>query len=135
LEFVRKRNALYSRRKYHRKKIEVEVLRNQSTDLSQQNYDLKKEGDRLERLLMAARSQVAIYEATVGRSGDAASEVQVLGFDPTSGGPIVATASTSRTSQSAERSERGSEVAEAEFPPNPSAEQQSAPVPVRRCYL
>jgi len=59
IEFIRKRNALYSRRKYHRKKIEMEVLQRQSAELKRQNVSLKKEEQRLQQLILEAETHVA----------------------------------------------------------------------------
>ena len=61
-EFYRKRNAMYSRRKYQRKKIEIEVLQSQKEDKITENRLLKREGDRLLRLLQDANKVVALHE-------------------------------------------------------------------------
>jgi hypothetical protein len=50
----RSKNAIYSRRKYLRKKIEFEVLENECKRLRTTNADLKQEGHRLEQLLQKA---------------------------------------------------------------------------------
>jgi len=62
IDFIRKRNALYSRRKYHRKKIEIEVLQTQASDLTRRNQELKNEGMRLEMLLQSAKHQVGMSD-------------------------------------------------------------------------
>lgn len=61
LDFIRKRNALYSRRKYHRKKIEIEVLQSNAACLKKQHVELQQEKAKLERLLQAAQEQVAMF--------------------------------------------------------------------------
>ena len=58
-EYIRKRNAAYSKRKYHRKKIEIEVLKKQANDMQQLNDNLRNEGQRLEDLLQSMQAQVA----------------------------------------------------------------------------
>jgi hypothetical protein len=62
-EFIRKRNAVYARRKYARRKIEVEVLKEQRHDLEKQRQRLQAEGRRLESLVRKA-------ERFVGRLND-----------------------------------------------------------------
>ncbi|GKY94936.1 hypothetical protein MPSEU_000458500 [Mayamaea pseudoterrestris] len=62
-EYIRKRNAAYSKRKYHRKKIEIEVLKKQTTDMQQQNDKLRSEGSRLEEMLQMIKARVALVEA------------------------------------------------------------------------
>lgn len=57
----RTRNAVYSRRKYLRKKIEFEVLETESTRLQTENAELKREEKRLEDLLRAALQEVEKY--------------------------------------------------------------------------
>jgi len=54
----RTRNAVYSRRKYLRKKIEQEVLETECARLKTENVDLKRESQRLEELWRAALEQV-----------------------------------------------------------------------------
>jgi hypothetical protein len=49
-EEIRKRNALYSRRSYHRNKVELEVLENQVQQITSQNEILQREHQRLEQL-------------------------------------------------------------------------------------
>lgn len=62
--FQRKRNAIYSRRKYIRKKIEIEVLEKQTSDLRSQNKSMKRESVRLESLLYMAKKRVAFIESS-----------------------------------------------------------------------
>lgn len=62
LEFNRKRNSVYSRRKYIRRKIEFEVLQEQSYTLKSQHHDLKKENQRLEAMYATAQQKMAIHE-------------------------------------------------------------------------
>eukprot|EP00977_Amphora_coffeiformis_P018631 scaffold6615_cov172-Amphora_coffeaeformis.AAC.4 len=54
----RTRNAVYSRRKYLRKKIEQEVLETECARLKTENVDLKRESQRLEELWRVALEQV-----------------------------------------------------------------------------
>jgi hypothetical protein len=63
IEFIRKRNAIYAKRKYDRKKIEVEVLHQQYQDLREQKQRLQRESRRLERLLAEANGIVARSQA------------------------------------------------------------------------
>jgi hypothetical protein len=51
---VRKRNALYSRRKYVRRRIEIEVMEDQRSNLVAKNASLLREQRRLEALVAAA---------------------------------------------------------------------------------
>jgi hypothetical protein len=57
-EFIKKRNRLYSKRKYIRKKIEIEVLVKQGRAMQNENQKLKKEKERLEGLLQQAQECV-----------------------------------------------------------------------------
>ena len=65
-EFIRKRNAVYSKRKYHRKKIEIEVLKKQATEMKVENETLRGEGDRLEEILHSVRAKIVLMEAAKG---------------------------------------------------------------------
>jgi hypothetical protein len=57
-EFYRKRNAMYSRRKYTRKKIELEVLQQQKAKLKSENRNFRDEGERLTSLIGAAKKVI-----------------------------------------------------------------------------
>lgn len=61
-ERKRSRNAVYSRRKYLRKKIELDVLKTESSRLKTENENLKKEHERLEELMQKAREQVRHHQ-------------------------------------------------------------------------
>jgi hypothetical protein len=63
VEFIRKRNALYSRRKYHRKKIEIEVMQKQAMELRAKNNEQRREIKQLEMILNSAKSQVATLQS------------------------------------------------------------------------
>jgi hypothetical protein len=69
LDFNRKRNSVYSRRKYVRRKIEFEVLQEQSYNLKGQNHDLKKENKRLETLLKNVQQHVSAHEMQLAQLG------------------------------------------------------------------
>ena len=58
-EEKRKRNAIYSRRKYVRKKIEFQVLEKESARLQIQNEALAKEQEQLEKSLAQAQQMAA----------------------------------------------------------------------------
>ena len=58
-DFWRRRNAVYAKRVYDKKKIEQEVLQQQQTDLSHQNGQLLAEQKRLESLLAQAQNLVS----------------------------------------------------------------------------
>jgi hypothetical protein len=60
-EKLRKRNALYSRRKYIRKKIEIEVLQDQQKKFSEDNKRLVWEQQRLEGLLSQVTECVEMH--------------------------------------------------------------------------
>jgi hypothetical protein len=61
-EFIKQRNALYSKRKYIRKKIEIEVLERQSQAVTATNHMLKQEQERLERLVQQAQECIVRNE-------------------------------------------------------------------------
>ena len=63
-DFLRKRNALYARRKYARRKIETDVLQEQCLQLEESNHHLKLEETRLRSLLASARNAVERYNST-----------------------------------------------------------------------
>jgi hypothetical protein len=79
LEFNRKRNSIYSRRKYVRRKIEFEVLQNQTFGLRAQNHDLKRENQHLEALLADARRTVDLHEGLATHSSGAPQFSSLLG--------------------------------------------------------
>ena len=68
-EFYRKRNAMYSRRKYMRKKIEIEVLQNQKAELTGENRHLKAEGERLIQALEDANKMISAYGQQAAATG------------------------------------------------------------------
>jgi hypothetical protein len=55
-EFFRRRNRAYSKRKYERKKIEIQVLHDENQRLSDENGHLRREQELLESLLVQARA-------------------------------------------------------------------------------
>jgi hypothetical protein len=57
-KFLRKRNAMYSKRNYYRKKNEFKDLENWSFELRAENFDLKQENKRLEAILAMAQEKV-----------------------------------------------------------------------------
>lgn len=58
-EFVKKRNALYSRRLYHKRKKEANEIQGTVDKLLEENRRLQAEGERLENLLAEAQLHVA----------------------------------------------------------------------------
>jgi len=58
----RKRNAMYSKRNYYRKRQEFDTIQTQAYLLEEQNFNLRKENKRLEELLASAREKAAIRE-------------------------------------------------------------------------
>jgi hypothetical protein len=62
---IRDRNALYSRRKYYKKKIEVEVTQDEAHRLQTQKSDLLQEQKRLEQLYTRAQQTIRMYESNV----------------------------------------------------------------------
>jgi hypothetical protein len=79
LEFNRKRNSIYSRRKYVRRKIEFDVLQEQTFGLRAQNHDLKRENQHLEALLADARRKVDLHEGLATHSSGAPQFSSLLG--------------------------------------------------------
>jgi len=80
--FYRKRNAMYSRRKYMRKKIEIEVLHQQKNDLVNQNHELRLEQKRLEKLISAGNQIVKNLDSTgtmLHQQGSGVSGVETFG--------------------------------------------------------
>ena len=61
-EYIRKRNAIYSKRKYYKRKLKLESLVNSKDSLETQNKRLKAENERLENLYMRARNEAAAQE-------------------------------------------------------------------------
>jgi len=55
----RKRNAVYSKRNYYRKRQKFDNIQTQAYLLEEQNFNLRKENKRLEELLAAAREKVS----------------------------------------------------------------------------
>jgi hypothetical protein len=86
-EFIRKRNAVYARRKYARRKIEVEVLREQRRELEEQKQRLQAEGRRLEGLVRTAELYVLRLNDSQSRGhAEAAHDVaDVASASPTLG--------------------------------------------------
>ena len=64
-EFIRQRNALYSRRKYHKNKLDMIALPEQSNALQDQNAVLRADNDRLAALLVQAQAMVDAHLATL----------------------------------------------------------------------
>lgn len=62
-EFIRQRNALYSRRKYHKSKLDMIALPEQSKALQARNVVLRAEHDRLSALLAQAQAIVSSCDA------------------------------------------------------------------------
>ena len=58
--FIRNRNAIYSKRKYYKKKLKIESLQVSKNKLLKENEELREEGKRLELLLFKARRHVAL---------------------------------------------------------------------------
>lgn len=61
-EFTKKRNALYSRRLYRKKRQEQDELQRKVQMLSDENLRLKREGGRLEGLIADAKLQIAFAD-------------------------------------------------------------------------
>jgi hypothetical protein len=74
---LRKRNAMYSKRKYIRKKIEIEVLQDQRKACNAENQRLLREHERLKRLLAQSEECVDMYSRR-DWNGLAAIQVSVL---------------------------------------------------------
>jgi hypothetical protein len=55
-EWIRRRNRAYSRRKYERKKVEVQVLHEENQRLLDENVNLRREQEHLEHLIVQARA-------------------------------------------------------------------------------
>lgn len=66
LDFLRKRNAKYSKKKYYKKKREVKEMHDTVYDLADKNSRLRRENDKLERLLVEAQEKVAYHNANRG---------------------------------------------------------------------
>ncbi|GKY97765.1 hypothetical protein MPSEU_000734700 [Mayamaea pseudoterrestris] len=67
-DFLRKRNALYARRKYARRKIESNVLQDQCLQIEENNHYLRLEESRLRGLLERAKQVAQIYDQQQLRS-------------------------------------------------------------------
>eukprot|EP00977_Amphora_coffeiformis_P025892 scaffold22839_cov171-Amphora_coffeaeformis.AAC.11 len=64
-EFLRQRNALYSRRKYHKNKLDMITLSEQSKWLQDQNALLRADNNRLAALLVQAQAIVDAHLSTL----------------------------------------------------------------------
>ena len=58
VQAIRERNALYSRRSYHRKRMQHKELELNAMKLTESNFSLRKENERLEQLLLVCQAQV-----------------------------------------------------------------------------
>jgi hypothetical protein len=67
-EYLRKKNAIVSRRKYYKKKLKIESLCSSKTILIEKNESLKKENLHLQRLLSQANALVEVEEASLRQS-------------------------------------------------------------------
>jgi len=65
---LRKRNALYARRKYARRKVETQSLQGQCRELEEKNRVLKLEQARLENLVSQAIQVVSICDSFQGQT-------------------------------------------------------------------
>lgn len=61
---IKKRNAVYSKRKYYKKKLTLSRLVDQRQDFQARNEKLKKENQRLECLLLSCQEKVKVIKAT-----------------------------------------------------------------------
>jgi hypothetical protein len=68
LIMVRKRNAIYSKRKYYKKKAEVERLEQEKFKLKVENHRLKNDNDRLESMLRKAQELVTVSKLFMSSS-------------------------------------------------------------------
>lgn len=62
-EFIKKRNALYSRRRYHKKKLELKSYQEQVTLWQSRNVAIRKENERLEARVSKAQAIVAVLDS------------------------------------------------------------------------
>jgi len=62
LQYERRRNALYSQRKYYKKKVMVKALQGQMAKLESKNRQVQAQNESLEALLSWAKLQVERYE-------------------------------------------------------------------------
>jgi hypothetical protein len=60
---IRSRNALYSKRKYYKKKIEVERLEGLKHELTMSNVNLKDDNARLEVMLTEAHKRIRVFDS------------------------------------------------------------------------
>jgi hypothetical protein len=65
----RERNAYYSRRKYARKKIEIEVRQEEARRLQEQNTAFQREHERLEALLLRAKTLIHEMQKSENSTG------------------------------------------------------------------
>ena len=71
-EFYRRRNALYSQRKYYRKKMRIERLETERDILIVKNANVRSQNETLERMVRWATETVQVYELLVTRNPAAA---------------------------------------------------------------
>jgi arsenate reductase-like glutaredoxin family protein len=76
-EILRKRNAVYSKRKYYKKKLEVERLEQTRHDLEVGNRTLTRENQRLTSLLVDAQEKVKIHDAIKIMCNSRSSTIQI----------------------------------------------------------
>jgi hypothetical protein len=116
-EKLRKRNAIYSRRKYIRKKIEIEVFQDQHKTLSVEKQRLLCEQARLEGLISQAAGCVEMYNrgdfgglaaftAEVARQRQ--QQMSALSSNATATAPSLHNGPTSREGERQERMASGS---------------------------
>jgi len=60
--YEKKRNALYAKRKYHKKLLRIQELQTQVCAIKQQNANVQQDNQRLESILAAVRLQVATHK-------------------------------------------------------------------------
>jgi len=61
--YLRRRNALYSKRKYHLRKSKLDILSNRVRELQELNDNYHKEQQRLEQALGAAHNMVQLIDS------------------------------------------------------------------------
>lgn len=79
-EWIRQRNAMYSRKLYHKRKIELEVLEEQVAALRKKQRELRGHHDHLKNLVGEAERTVALhlFNHSVERAGAAPTHVAHL---------------------------------------------------------
>jgi hypothetical protein len=82
---LRKRNAVYSKRKYYKKKMEVERLEMSKSELGVANQRLRTENEILERALQEAQAKVLAVESLRG----VAAGGSLLGHQQTASLPLI----------------------------------------------